>query len=286
MLPSWIGQPYCVLYSDYREESFALEEAQRSVEGSKGLTRKILSELSARGLLISRRGRYYLPNFDKFCLGIKLSQECKGLDLEERLKKADEMGEDYLVTGSYAAFLYHGYQFPVKHEIRVHQSDYGFWFNFLDEASIEPTLAREQMINSNKVGELKVLAPERLVAELLEDGSTSSILDAVSVLISQNIQWEKLVGIARDRGLKKEIGAILESLENELEKEGKRLVPKNITAELFASTGRTGRFETYPKDLLIEDDTFSEVGEKWRLKFSLSREAIRKPIEDIALAKA
>jgi len=124
------------------------------------------------------------------------------------------------------------------------------------------------------------------VIELLEDGSTNSILDAVGVLLSQSIRWGELAELARDRGLEKELGATLESLENEIREEGKRLVPENITAELSASIGRTGRLETYPKDVLIEDDIFSEVGRKWRLKFLLPREAIRKPVEDIMLTEA
>lgn len=285
VLPSWIGKPYCMLYSDYKEESFTLNEARRKIEKSKELTRKILSELNARGLLIARKGNYYLPNFDSFCLGIKLNREYKELDLEEKLKRASEIGKDYLVVGGYAAFLYHSYQFPVDHKIRVNQEDYGFWFNYLDEAIIEPTLTEEQVKAGNEVGKLKVLDPQHLVTELLEDGSTGAILDAVSIIVSQKIKWDELSQIAKDHELEKKLGAVLDALERELGREGKRLVPKSITDELSANIKKAGRFEKYPKETLIKDNTFSKIGKKWRLKFFLPQETVRKPVEDLVAQK-
>lgn len=161
-----------------------------------------------------------------------------------------------------------------------------FWFNFLNEASVEPALMKEHVIKSTEVDGLKIRAPEYLVIELLKGGSTSSISDVVSVLVSRDIQWKKLVEMVRKNGFGKELGVILGGLENELRKEGRRLVPENPVAGLSASGGPTARFETCPKDVSIGDDTFSEVGRKWHLKFFLSRETIRKHGEDVALAKA
>ena len=282
MLPKWIGIPYCILYATCKGP-FSLGEAREILKKNNPLVRKILSELKARGFLIAQAGGYYLPSFDEFCLGMKLREEYGGLDIEGKLRKAGERGKEYLVVGSYAAFLYHGYQFPAKHEIRVPREQYGFWHNLLEAVSIQPTLTKNQMEEGRDLEGLKILSPERLVVELLEDGGTNLVLDAVSVLVSQEIQWKRLAEVSKAHGLGRELGAVLEILEGELGKAGITLVPQSVLEELSTRTGKAGRLRSYPRESLIGDDTYSETGKRWRLRLSLPPEVISKPVEDIAL---
>ncbi|ODS36007.1 MAG: hypothetical protein A7316_10440 [Candidatus Altiarchaeales archaeon WOR_SM1_86-2] len=51
----------------------------------------------------------------------------------------------YLVTGEYAAFLYHKYQYPAHNEIRVFKEDMKFWGNY-DFEIIPDLTERESLV--------------------------------------------------------------------------------------------------------------------------------------------
>jgi hypothetical protein len=292
MLPTWLGVPYCILYSKYVGEEFKFEDAKRELGISTSKLLKVLSGLGKRGFLASRvegrSGRYFLSSFERFALGVRAGRELEGRSLSERLKLGFEnYGVKYLVVGGSAAFLYHAYQFPVRYEVEVFAGDYGFWRNLIPEAELIPRLTEESFGERKEMDGVFVAPPERVIAEGLEDGGVSSILDSVSVLVSErgleSLDWKRLGEYAVKCDVTSELGVILEILSTELMAEyGVELIPKDVIQELLARVSRVGRMRRYPKTFLREDKTYYDIGRKWRLKLYLPSYTVRKPLEDLA----
>jgi len=67
----------------------------------------------------------------------------------------------------------------------VFAGDYGFWRNLIPEAELIPGLTEESFDERKEMDGIFVAPPERVIAEGLEDGGISSIIDSVSVLVSE-----------------------------------------------------------------------------------------------------
>ncbi|KXA91204.1 hypothetical protein AKJ57_02110 [candidate division MSBL1 archaeon SCGC-AAA259A05] len=275
MLPDWIGIPHCKLYAAYSSKrSFSMQEAKEVTGKPKKLLRKILSELGKRGLLVSVDGGYYLPDFEGFCLGVKLRDELEGIDPEEKLRRAES---EYLIVGSYAAFLYHEYQFPSRHRIKVKREDYGLWYNLLD-FKIDPSLTGQEYENRRELDGLSVAPPERVFVEGVAKGSADSILDSVSLALSVDIDWDEVVKLAMEKGVEREVGALLRILN---QRSKSRIAPRKTIDELRSQVKKIGRAKEFPRNVLVQERTFSEWGKKWHLELTLPRYVIEKPIEEL-----
>jgi len=243
------------------------------------------------GFLISmrkdKRRQYILSDFKLLAQGIKASKSMGELSIPEKLKKAyNEYDKKYLITGGSAAFIYHTYQFPLKEEIEIFPKDYGFW-SFFNDIEIYPILKEREFREKVVIDGLFVARPEKIILEGLRQGSITSILDSVSILVSEKglefLEWEKLKKYAREYGVIKELGAILEIIDNELKHEyGRSFIPQNFINALFADIKEKGRLRQYPKNILVEDKTYSAIGDRWRLKLYLPAYVVKKPVEDIA----
>lgn len=271
MLPDWIGIPYCKLYATYKTAPFTLDDAVELTDKSPELMRKILSELKQRGLLI-RDENYYLPEFDGFCRGVKLRDEFANFDREDRLRNAET---NYLITGGYAAFLYHEYQFPADHAIRIHRVDYGFWFNLVD-CTLEPSLTDTEYAERREIEGLTVEPPETVLVDRIAAGTVDAVLDAVALLIAIELDWERVIARAVGQNVVNEVGAVLAVVNQHIE-----LVPESVLCELSTHMKKIGRRETYPKHTLTRDDTFAEVGWEWHLNLVLPAYTVSKPVEEL-----
>lgn len=283
MLPNWLGEPYALLYTSLKGKKFNFDDARRELGSPDELTLKILSEIGKRGFLVSDRKTYYLSRFEDVCLGIKAGKEFENRDIDENLKSSHkDYGKKYLITGSYAAFLYHGYQFPVRHEIKVMKEDYGYWFQALKDSQLIPELTGKDFEGREIVSGLFVEPPERTVIEAIKKGSTSSLLDSTSILMSKKMDWKKLEDLARKEKIVKELGAILEVLEDNIEKNYDECwIPHKTIDGLFSHVGKIRRRKIYPKNVLNPQVTYKQIGEKWGLSLRLPRYVVEKPLEDI-----
>jgi len=291
-ISEWLGVPYCSLYARYKGKGFTFQDARRELDIPGSTLLKMLSELGKAGFLLSMtRGRetvYMLSDFDSVALGIRASRYLANLDVPQKLRKAcAEYGRKYLVIGGSAAFLYHCYQFPSGYDVKVYSQDYGFWRNLLPEANLAPTLKEMELRERREIDGLFVASPERIIVDGIRQGRTSSILDSISVLLSEkglkSIAWDVLARYAIRYSVANEVGALLEALDRELIRDyGKSLIPKRIRNELFTHIRKSGRLKMYPRDVLEEDTTYADIGERWRLRLRLPSYVIRKPVEDIA----
>lgn len=292
-VPEWLGVPYCILRARFRGRGFSFEEARRELDMPASRLLKVLSELGKSGFLVSeirdrKIRKYVLTDFDSFTSGVKAGKDFKDLDINEKLRRAfEDYGMKYLIVGGSAAFLYHAYQFPAKHDVEVFPKDYGFWRNLLPEAELFPRLNKESFEEGVEIDGLFVAPPERIVTEALEEGGITSTLDAASLIVSErgskSINWKRLEKYAVKHKVVNELGVILEALDRELIKDyGKSPIPRKTIDELFTHVKNIGRFKEFPKTTLEGDKTYLDIGEKWRLKLSLPSYVIRKPVEDIA----
>lgn len=291
-IAEWLGVPYCVLYAKYRDKEFSFEDAEKDLGISGARLLKVLSELGKRGFLTSRvekrSRRYVLSDFDSIALGIRSAKELQGLDIVEKLKRAfKDHGKRYLVVGGSAAFLYHAYQFPVRYEIEIFPRDYGFWRHLVPEVELILELSEKGLGERREIDGLFVAPPERVIVEGLIEGGITSTLDVVSLITSEggleNLDWRRLEKYAVSCGVVNELGAILEALDKELTKEyGKSIIPRKVIDELFTHIKKIGRLREYPKTVLEEDKTYSDIGKKWRLKLRLPSYVVRKPVQDVA----
>lgn len=292
-VPEWLGVPYCILHARFRDRGFSFEQARRELDMPTSRLLKVLSELGKNGFLVSeirdrKIRKYVLTDFDSFTSGVKARKDFEDLDTSEKLRRAfEDYRMKYLIVGGSAAFLYHAYQFPAKHTVEVFPRDYGFWRNLLPEAELFPRLNRESFEERVEVDGLFAAPPERIVTEALDEGGITSTLDAASLIVSEkgskSLDWKHLEKYVAKHNLVNELGAVLEALDRELIKEyGKTLIPRKTIDELFTHVKNIGRFKEFPKTTLEEDETYLDIGEKWRLKLSLPSYVIRKPVEDIA----
>lgn len=291
-IPEWLGIPYCILYTKYKDKGFSFEDAKRELGIPESNLLKVLSELGKHGFLFSRienkSREYMLSDFDSIALGVKARKENKDLSIADKLKYAfKKYGKKYLITRSSAAFLYHAYQFPAKYEIEIFPRDYGFWHQFLDEAELIPKLDEKKFDERIETDGLFVSSPERIIVEGLKEGRITSTIDVASLIVSEKgqetLDWKKLENYAIRYNVVNELGAILEILDDELRKEYKRsLIPRKIINELFTHVKTIGRIREYPKATLREEETYLEIAKKWRLRLRLPSYAIEKPVQDLA----
>lgn len=290
-IPEWLGVPYCIFQASYGSREFTFEEAQKDLDILEATLLKILSELGRYGFLLSKienkSRRYAVVNFNSIACGVKANRDLKNLGTLEKLRRVKGYEKNYLIVGSSAAFFYHAYQFPTRYEIEVYPRDYGFWKQLLPEAEIKPTLTDPKFRDRKIVDGLYVASPERVVVEGIKKGAVSSALDSTAVLVSENglknLDWTKLEKYAAQYQVVNEIGAVLEALSVELTKEyGKSPIPKAVLSSLHSRIRDAGRIKQYPRDIIQKDESYSEIGETWRLRLYLPKDVIRKPVEDLA----
>lgn len=290
-IPEWLGRPYAILYSTFKARKFSFQEAKDVLKAKRSTLLKIMSELSKTGFLAADKGekRYQLSNFSSICDGIKAREAYKSLDLEEKLHKASkEYEKPYLIMGSYAAFLYHQYQFPVHQIVQVKPRDYGFWIQLLFDENVEVKPELKPTFEKVKLDKLLVEPPEQVVVHCLQKSSLTSTLDVLGVLVSETgrrcLNWNRLKQLAIKHKVVNELGALLKLLNDTLEEElGKRLFSDKYINELLTHIINKGRKKEFPKNMLKKRITLAEVGEQWRLKFYLPNYTLDKVIEDVAL---
>lgn len=287
-IPRWCGIPYAILSSRFGYGKFSFSEAKDEIGLSEATLLKILSELNKRGFLVSTIGekRYQLSDFKSLCDGIKANRDCRGLGIDEKLRKAsEEYKKRYMITGSYAAFFYHEYQFPVLHEVKVFLEDYGFWKNFLS-VELKPGLSEEEFKDAILIDDLFIEPPEKVIVGRIKESSVTSTLDLLAILVSEKgqryIDWKRLKEEAINHGVINELGAVLEILEKEMG--GRDIsypIDRTILNELFTHIITKGNIKVYPKNVLKREETYKEIAKKWRLRLDLPRYLIKKVFRDI-----
>lgn len=285
-LPEWLGVKYALLYNRFGTKHFNFEDAKKELKLPEATLLKVLSDLSRKGFLIAKRGTYSAPDFEMICNGIKVSIEVKNMPRERILKELhSKYSKKYLVTGSYAAYLYHQYQTPSQYEIKIFEKDFGFWRSF--DFKILPELTEKEFKKAVKIEDLFVERPENVIIKALEKGTSDSLLDAVAMLVAErstkHLNWEKLKDIAIKHNLMNELGAVLEVIETNIEKEyKKKLIDNKLINELFTHIEKNGRIKIFPKKTLSEKETFTETAKKWRISLRISESIFEKALHDIA----
>lgn len=304
-IPSWLAESYARLYSEKGIEWFGFEEAATilNIEDKSVLSLR-LTRLEERGFLISkrdsvdRRKKYFKllePNDVVFAYGIQSLS--RSSDVMELLSIASK-NIDFVVGGSYAAYVYSRYASPGKIDIYIRKQDAGKWIALLSSKStsvsvddmlsertgkenvhIHASLTEEMIRDSVKLDGIRYVAPETLIVEGLREQEESPLTDAFAVLITKRkeLDFSKLSSLARYENLQKELGACMEIINLEARK--KIFSPTII--QKMRSRISLSRKTTFPRDVTEEAKEYKHVSERWGLKIGLSKAFVSKIITDL-----
>ncbi len=303
-IPSWLAKSYAMLYVKKGKEWFNFEEAKKilNIDDKKALSLR-LTGLEESGFLIAkrdeidRRKKYFRilnPNDVFFSYGVASLSPTK--DVMQRLiigaKKII-----FVIGGAYAAYVHSGYAVPGKIDIYIRQEDVDRCISFLSDrftsVSIDDVLAEktrktnlhihsslsEEMLKDSVIMEgVRYESPESLIINGFRDQSDFSLIDSFSILIKKRkeIDFNKILKIAKTEMLEREFGASLELLNRESKK---KIFSDEITHKIH-SKADLSRKRIFPKHR-TENDDYPHIGEKWNLKITLPRAFVSKIITDL-----
>lgn len=302
-LPSWLAKAYTKLYAEKRENWFDFEEAKAilKIEDKRVLSLR-LTRLEESGFLISkrdsvdRRKKYFKlvePTDAIFAFGIQTSGSS---DVMGRLTAASKY-LDFVIGGSYAAYIHSGYAAPGKIDIHVKKEDVGKWIALLSDkftsVSVDDILSEklarqnihihssltQEMINDSVILDgIRHLRPENLVIDGLMEQSEFAITDAFAILIRKrkDIDFDKLLKLAKSENLERELGACLEIINSESKK---KIFDDKILRKMRSGVDLSRR-RFFPRNKTEESIDYKEISDKWGLRIALPRAFVSKIITD------
>lgn len=303
-IPSWLAKSYAVLYLEKGKEWFDFEEAGKilQIEETKPLSRR-LTQLEESGFLIAkrdaidRRKKYFRalnPNDVFFSYGIVSRSQTK--DVMQRLVLATKRIV-FVIGGAYAAYTHSGYSAPGKIDIYVKNEDLDKCISLLSDKftsvsvddmlaekirktnfHVHSSLTEEMMENSVIVDGIRYESPESLIINGLKEQSDFSLTDSFSVLTKKrkDIDFNKILKIAKTEMLERELGASLELLNHEARKK----VFSDEIIRKIRSKADLSRKKVFPKHK-TENDDYPTIGKKWNLQITLPRAFVSKIITDL-----
>ena len=310
-IPRWLAEKYSLIHLVRGVNTFDFNEAKKILGiNDKRVASIVLTQLRNRGFLISRRDsvdprrklfRLISPESLIFAFGIQNSAEDKSVKgkLQEALRHLE-----YVVSGAYASFNYHGYSVPGKLDLHVKREDLDKWVALLAERDvsisiddipaerpgkesvhIHSDLIDDMLSESVVIDRTRYLKPEVLIVESLESEDSFSLMDAFAILITRRneLDWAKLLQLAERERVIRQLGAALEMINYEAErgifseariKEVKEKV--NLSHPItFPKTEEVAPFKKEEKEYYVD------LGRKWNMKIYLSKAFMSKIVADL-----
>lgn len=303
-IPAWAAKSYALLYVEKGTSWFDFDEAKSILKiKDKKIESLNLKRLEKAGFLISkkdevdRRKRYYRlikPDDVIFSYGLRLLSPSESI-MDRLATAADRM--DFVIGGSYAAYVHGGYASPGKIDIYVYEKEKDRWIALLSDKStsisVDDTLSEKQAKNhvhihstlsknmadeSVKLKKLRYSSPEILVIDGFLDQSEFALTDSLSILITKRkvLDFEKILNEAKRQNVERELGVSLDIINDE---SGKKIFNTNIINRLHSDVDFS-REKSFPKTKL-EEREYKKFSDKWKLKVGLSRAFVSKIITDL-----
>lgn len=303
-LPSWLAKAYATLYAEKHENWFEFDEAKAILKiTDKRILSLRLTRLDEAGFLISRRDsvdrrkkyfRLIQPNDAVFSYGI---QPSRAGDILARLA-ASAKHMDFVIGGSYAAYVYSGYASPGKIDVYVRKEDAEKWIALLSDRStavsvddvlsekasrenvhIHTSLTREMIDDSVLLDGIRYLKAENLVIDGLREQTEFSITDTFSILIRKrsDIDFNRLLRLAEYENVSKELGACMEIINAE----SRRKVFDDRIIRKMRSKIDLSRKRFFPRNKTGESEEYKEISENWGLGIALPKAFVSKIVTDL-----
>jgi hypothetical protein len=121
-------------------------------------------------------------------------------------------------------------------------------------------------------------SPESLITNGLREQTDFSLTDSFSVMIKKrkDIDFNKILKIAKSEMLEREFGASLELLN----REAKKKIFSDETIRKISSKADLSKKKIFPKHK-TENDDYPTIGKKWNLQITLPRAFVSKIITDL-----
>lgn len=304
-VPSWIAKSYARLYTEKNTNWFDFEKAKSTlnIEDKKVLSLR-LSKLEEAGFLISkrdpvdRRKKYFRliqPNDVIFAYGTRLLSSSE--DMMDHLAAASK-NMDFVIGDSYATYVYTGYATPGKIDIYINEEDRDKLISLMSDkftsisvddmlsekitktiVHIHSSLTQEMVDNSTKLNGIRYTNSETLVTEGLICQSEFSLIDTFALLIKKRkeINFNKLLKIAKSENVERELGICLEIINLESKK---KFFDSNIISKIHSSADLS-RKKFFPKNVTEETDEYNTLTYKWNVGITFSKGFISKIITDL-----
>jgi len=310
-IPRWLAEKYSLIHLVRGVNTFDFNEAKKILSiKDKRVASIVLTQLRNRGFLISWRDsvdprrklfRLISPESVIFAFGIQNSAEDKSV--KGKLQEAQRHLK-YVVSGAYASFNYHGYSVPGKLDLHVKRQDLDKWVALLAERDvsisiddipaerpgkesvhIHSDLTDDMLSESVIIDKVRYLKPEVLIVESLESEESFSLMDAFAILITRRneLDWAKLLRLAERERVIRQLGAALETINYEAEREifsEARIKEAKEKANLshpitFPKTEEVAPFKKEEKEYYVD------LGRKWNMKIYLSNAFVSKIVGDL-----
>lgn len=215
--------------------------------------------------------------------------------------------KSYLITGPQAAYEYHRWLTPLENlaTLQVYAGDALAWREIAGDGCavyealpttnqvrsarkaliLDKTLEPERYLRRHIIEGLAFVAPEDLCLDLLERArGETSLAEATAILTAKRdtLAWDVLLDQAKQRGLARPLGALIEATSDEL---GMDIAPTGFIKQLHRSAGaeRTsagergyppGRHRTVPSE-------YVSLAARWGIRWVLPHNVIGKVIQDL-----
>jgi hypothetical protein len=217
------------------------------------------------------------------------------------------LDKPYLITGPQAAYAYHRWLTPLENlaTLQVYPEDVPSWREWAGKEChvfesppttaqvqvapeaiiLDPTLIPERHQRRRVAGGLAFIAPEDLCLDLVERArGETSLAEAAAIVIAQRdaLAWKLLLDQAEQRGLARQLGALLEAINAET---AMNIVPLDVIEALYRrmDTRRSpaeggvyppGRHRSVPP-------RYQPIAERWGVRLVLPPYVIGKVIFDL-----
>jgi len=297
-IAEWAAKEYARLYQRFGKRSFDFDSARELLQADEYRMSRIIQELEKSGFLYRRRKSvdmrrrlYYLVSPDDAVRALALQPPADILDDKLRAVRAKV---DYLVTNGAAAYRYHRYLTPERTDIKIRRKDLGFWIAFLKTEytriavnghspekgpvgiDLHPTLTDTDVRDAVDVDGLALASMERVLASSLREGSESSIVDALALVIvkRKELDWKSLA--ATD--VRQEVGFCMAAVNKAA---GEDVFSGELIDTFRSTTALPKRFGTL---LLVRElpAEYSRLAEDWLLEVRVPPRIFTKVVRDLA----
>ncbi len=306
-IPSWLAKAYISIYVEKHKNKFDFEEAKSILKINTIMLSKRLRKLEEAGFIvlkrdsIDKRKKYFRliePNDVIFSYGVRLLSSSESVI--DRLTAAASKNMDFVIGGSYAAYVHAGYATPGKIDIYVDERDKDRFISLLSDkftsVSVDDSLAEkiaktnvhihssltEELKNDSvKLDGIRYVSQESLVINGLVEQSEFLLTDAFAILIKKRkeIDFKKILKIAKSENCQKELGASLELINLESKK---KIFNNQIINDIFSVADLT-RKKFFPRNKTEENMKYRTLSKKRGLRISLSSTFISKIITDLVV---
>ncbi|MBI4713376.1 MAG: MarR family transcriptional regulator [Planctomycetes bacterium] len=301
-LVPYLAKSYYALHEKHKLEPFEFNDAVVVLQKGKKMVSKTLNELEDKGYLVTKR-----DEVDKRCRLYKLlsmeeivSVYGEPAELTDPIKKLKKTQMPYLLTGNYASHLYTRYASPAKIEISIYEKDLSPWIAYLKSkdlgisiddnlaegkqiAHLYTDLAESRLSEKRMQNGLHLESIEQLITLLLKRKDSFSLTDALSLLITQKLNWQRLISLLKDNNLLEETGILMEITNKEA---GRQVFSKKHLAQIkkmSSMSKKTYHIKASKKDIFRKEPErpYQEIAKKWNIDLSIPKSIITKVVQDL-----